>query len=103
MPYWPDDIPQREYDPDQAKSLLKKAGMEGLKVDLSVADSVYSGAVDMCTLYSEQAKAAGIDINVIREPNDGYYSNVWLVKPWCAVQWGRTPDTGCDVFAGLQG
>jgi len=91
MPYWPDDIPQREYDPDQAKSLLKKAGMEGLKVDISVADSVYSGAVDMCVLYSEHAKAAGIDINVVREPNDGYYSNVWLVKPWCAVQWGARP------------
>ncbi|MEM8813618.1 MAG: ABC transporter substrate-binding protein [Pseudomonadota bacterium] len=91
MPYWPDDIPQREYDPDQAKSLLEKAGMAGLTVDISVADSVYSGAVDMCVLYAEQAKAAGITINVTREPNDGYYSEVWLKKPWCAVQWGARP------------
>ena len=91
MPYWPDDIEQRGYDPDQAKSLLKKAGAEGLSVNLSVADSVYSGAVDMCVLYAEQAKAAGININVIREPNDGYYSDVWLKKPWCAVQWGARP------------
>ena len=91
MPYWPDDIPQREYDPDQAKSLLKNAGMEGLEVNLSVADSVYSGAVDMCVLYAEHAKAAGIKINVVREPNDGYYSDVWLKKPWCAVQWGARP------------
>ena len=43
QPYWPDDIPQREYDPDQAKSLLKKAGQEGLSVNMSVADSVYTG------------------------------------------------------------
>lgn len=91
MPYWPDDIPQTEYDPDKAKSLLAKAGAEGLTVDLSVADSVYSGAVDMCVLYAEHAKAAGISINVIREPNDGYYSDVWLKKPWCAVQWGARP------------
>ncbi len=91
QPYWPDDIPQREYDPEQAKALLKKAGAEGLTVDLSVADSVYSGAVDMCVLYAEHAKAAGININVIREPNDGYYSDVWLKKPWCAVQWGARP------------
>lgn len=91
MPYWPDDIPQREYDPEQAKALLKKAGAEGLSVNLSVADSVFSGAVDMCVLYSQQAKKAGIDINVIREPNDGYYSDVWLKKPWCAVQWGARP------------
>lgn len=91
MPYWPDDIPQTEYDPDKAKSLLKKAGAEGLSINLSVADSVYSGAVDMCVLYSEHAKAAGIDIKVVREPNDGYYSDVWLKKPWCAVQWGARP------------
>jgi len=91
MPYWPDDIPQREYDPDQAKSLLKKAGAEGLSVNLSVADSVYSGAVDMCVLYAEQAKKAGININVVREPNDGYYSDVWLKKPFCMVQWGARP------------
>jgi len=91
MPYWPDDIPQRAYDPDQAKSLLKKAGKEGLSVNLSVADSVYSGAVDMCVLYAEHAKAAGININVIREPNDGYYGDVWLKKPWCVAQWGARP------------
>jgi peptide/nickel transport system substrate-binding protein len=91
MPYFPEDIPQREYDPEQAKSLLKKAGAEGLTVDLSVADSVFSGAVDMCVLYAEQAKEAGITINVNREPNDGYYSDVWLKKPWCVVQWGARP------------
>jgi len=91
QPYWPDDIPQREYDPDQAKSLLKKAGHENLSVNLSVADSVYTGAVDMCVLYAEQAKAAGIDINVVREPSDGYYSDVWLKKPFSAVSWGARP------------
>ncbi|MDZ7710034.1 MAG: ABC transporter substrate-binding protein [Roseovarius sp.] len=91
QPYWPDDIPQREYDPDQAKSLLKKAGHEGLSVNMSVAESVYTGAVDMCVLYAEQAKAAGININVVREPNDGYYSDVWLKKPFSAVSWGARP------------
>lgn len=90
MPYWA-DLPQRKYDPDKAKSLLKKAGKEGLAVSLSVADSVYSGAVDLCVLYAEQAKAAGITINVVREPNDGYYSDVWLKKPFCMVQWGARP------------
>ncbi|MCB1480008.1 MAG: ABC transporter substrate-binding protein [Rhodobiaceae bacterium] len=91
QPYWPDDIPQREYDPDQAKSLLKKAGAEGLEVSISTADSVYAGAVDMAVLYAEQAKAAGIKVNVVREPNDGYYSDVWLKKPFCLVSWGARP------------
>ncbi len=91
QPYWPEDIPQREYDPDQAKSLLKKAGMEDLTVSISTADSLFSGAVDMCVLYAEQAKQAGITVNVVREPNDGYYSDVWLKKPFCAVSWGARP------------
>ena len=91
QPYWPDDIPQREYDPDQARSLLKKAGAEGLEINISVADSVYAGAVDMCVLYAEQAKKAGINMKVVREPNDGYYSDVWLKKPFCAVSWGARP------------
>lgn len=91
MPYFPEGIEQREYDPDQAKSLLQKAGAEGLSVEIKVADSVYSGAVDMCVLYAEQAKAAGIDITVTRSPNDGYYSDVWLKQPWCVVAWGARP------------
>ena len=91
QPYWPEDIPQREYDPDQARSLLKKAGAENLSVSLSTADSVFSGAVDMCVLYAEQAKQAGINIKVVREPNDGYYSDVWLKKPFTAVSWGARP------------
>ncbi|UXX84392.1 ABC transporter substrate-binding protein [Roseovarius pelagicus] len=91
MPYWPENIEQRGYDPDQAKSLLKKAGMENLSVSIDVADSVFSGAVDLCVLYSEHAKASGIDLKVNRVPSDGYYSDVWLKKPWCCVQWGARP------------
>ncbi|MDX1512124.1 MAG: ABC transporter substrate-binding protein [Gammaproteobacteria bacterium] len=91
MPYFPKDIPQRKYDPDQAKAALKKAGKSNLKVNLSTADSVTSGAVDLAVLYAEHAKAAGIEINVVREPNDGYYADVWLKKPFCMVQWGARP------------
>ena len=91
MPYFPEGIEQRSYDPDEARSLLKKAGAENLEVSLSTADSVFSGAVDMCVLYAEQAAEAGITVNVVREPNDGYYSDVWLKKPFTAVSWGARP------------
>jgi peptide/nickel transport system substrate-binding protein len=86
-----DDLPQRQYDPDQAKFHLKKAGLDSLKVDLSAADAAFPGAVDAAVLYKEHAAKAGIDINVVREPNDGYWSNVWLKKPWSAVYWGGRP------------
>jgi peptide/nickel transport system substrate-binding protein len=42
-------------------------------------------------LYREHAAASGIDINVVRESSDGYWSNVWMVKPWSAVYWSGRP------------
>jgi len=89
-----DPEPKFTYDPEKAKFHLKKAGMENLKVDLSVADAAFNGAVDAAVLYQEHAKAAGIDINVVREPNDGYWDNVWLKKAWCGSYWGGRPT--CD-------
>jgi peptide/nickel transport system substrate-binding protein len=83
--------PVYTYDPEKAKSLLKKAGFENLTVDLSAADAAFGGSVDAAVLMAEQAKAAGININVIREPNDGYWDNVWLKKPWSHCYWGGRP------------
>ncbi|MGD9714819.1 MAG: ABC transporter substrate-binding protein, partial [Thermomicrobiales bacterium] len=59
MPYQA-DLEQREYDPEKAKFYLKKAGAEGLSVELSVGDAVYPGAVDMGNLYQQSAAKAGI-------------------------------------------
>ena len=85
------DLEQVPYDPDKAKWHLKEAGLDSLTVDLSAADAAFPGAVDAATLYREHAAPAGIDINIVREPNDGYWSNVWLQKPWCACYWGGRP------------
>ncbi len=89
--YHASDLPQRAYDPDKAKFHLNKAGLSSLKVDLSAADAAFAGAVDAAVLYKEHAAKVGIEINVVREPNDGYWSNVWLKKPWSAVYWGGRP------------
>jgi peptide/nickel transport system substrate-binding protein len=86
-----DELEQRAYDPDKAKFHLKKAGLDSLTVDLSAADAAFGGAVDAAVLYKEHAAKAGIEINVVREPNDGYWSNVWMKKPWSAVYWGGRP------------
>jgi peptide/nickel transport system substrate-binding protein len=91
MPFYDASIEQRKYDPDKAKFHLKKAGLDSLKVSLSAANTVIGGAVDMALLYSEMAKKAGISIDVVREPDDGYWSNVWLKKPFCMSGWGQRP------------
>ena len=89
--YHADDLPQRTYDPDKAKFHLKKAGMEQAVFHLHCADAAFEGALDAGVLYKEQAAKAGVTIEVVREPNDGYWSNVWMKKPWCAVFWGGRP------------
>ena len=91
--YYAADLPQNSYDPDKAKFYLKEAGLTSLDVDLSAANAAFSGAVDASLLYQSSAKAAGININVVQEADDGYWSNVWLKKPWCACYWsGRATE-----------
>ncbi|SFR35457.1 ABC transporter substrate-binding protein [Litoreibacter janthinus] len=91
--YYAADLEQNSYDPDKSKFYLKEAGMDSLSVDLSAANAAFSGAVDAAQLYQASAKAGGININVVQEPDDGYWSNVWLKKPWCACYWsGRVTE-----------
>jgi peptide/nickel transport system substrate-binding protein len=89
--YFAADLEQKVYDPDKAKFYLKKAGLDTLTVSLSSADSAFPHAVDAAILYSEKAAKAGVTINVVREPSDGYWSNVWMKKPFCACYWGGRP------------
>ena len=85
------NIEQHSYDPDKAKWYLQQSGLDSLAVDLSTSDAAFVGAVDAAVLYKEHAKAAGIDINVVREAADGYWADVWMQKPWCLCYWGGRP------------
>ena len=86
-----DELPQRTYDPDKAKHHLKKAGMENLSVQFHAAETAFAGAVNAAQLLRESAAPAGIDIEVVREPDDGYWSNVWMNKAFSACYWSGRP------------
>ncbi len=91
--YFASDLPQNSYDLDKAKFHLKEAGLSSLDLDLSAANAAFAGAIDAAQLYQASAKGAGININVVQEPDDGYWSNVWLKKAWCACYWsGRATE-----------
>jgi peptide/nickel transport system substrate-binding protein len=91
-------LPQREYDPEKAKFHLKKAGMEKVSVKLQVAEAAFNGAVDAAVLFKEQAAACGVDINVERMPDDGYFKKIWLTSPFCVSYWsGR--GTADSIFS----
>jgi peptide/nickel transport system substrate-binding protein len=85
------ELEQKTYDPDKAKFFLKEAGIDKLEVSLSAADAAFAGAVDAGVLFQNSAKAAGIDLTVVREPNDGYWSDVWMKKSFSAVYWSGRP------------
>jgi peptide/nickel transport system substrate-binding protein len=90
MRYFAEDLPQRAYDPDKAKHHLKKAGLTSLDVTMHAGD-IYTGGVDAAILYREHAAKAGININVERVSTDGYWSEVWNVKPFCVSYWSGRP------------
>jgi peptide/nickel transport system substrate-binding protein len=90
-PYHNGDLAQRTFDPDKAAYHLKKAGYDGSKVQLSASDAAFAGAVDSALLIKESASKSGLNIEVVREPKDGYWSNVWNKKPWSACYWGGRP------------
>ncbi len=84
-------LPQREYDPDKAKFHLKKAGLENHTFKIHAADVTFNGAVDGALLYQQHAKRAGINIEVVKEPADGFWNDVWMKKPWCSSRWSGRP------------
>jgi peptide/nickel transport system substrate-binding protein len=62
-PNYPSTLPQRAQDLEQAKSLLKTAGYENMSIDLNTTDWA-TGMNDMCKVFAEQAKGAGVTVNV---------------------------------------
>jgi len=41
----------------------------------------------LSVLYQQSAAKAGIKIQVVKEPSDGYWSNVWMKKAWSMSYW----------------
>ena len=80
-----DDFPQREQDIDQAKSLLKSAGQEGLQVELFTGADIAPAAPSAANLFAEQAKAAGVDIRVTKKP--AFFDDQYLSYPFGMTFW----------------
>jgi len=89
-PFFASDVPQRPYDPDKARFHMKQAGFDGA-IELHVSDGAFDGSVAAAQVFQVDAAKAGINIQVIREPADGYWDNVWMKKSFCASYWSGRP------------
>lgn len=81
---------QRSYDPDKAKFHMQKSGHDG-SILLRTSENSFPGAPDAAALFQQSCAAAGINLEIKREPNDGYWSEVWNVQPFCTSYWGGRP------------
>lgn len=89
-PLFSEEIEQRTYDPDKAAFHFKKSGHDG-PIVLRTADGAFAGAVEAAQLFQQSAAKAGITLDIKREPNDGYWSEVWNVQPFSASYWSGRP------------
>ena len=76
-PAYNDDLPQRRQDLDQAKSLLRQAGQSDLRVEL-ITSPVFQGIVEAAQVIAEQAKGAGVTINVRKVDTGTFYGDNYL-------------------------
>ena len=95
LPSWFDvdyakDIPQREHDPERARSLLREAGHDSISVTLHTSDAA-PAMLESSTLYAEQAKASGIDVKIKKYPTDQYFAITFLKVPFAGTNWGGRP------------
>jgi peptide/nickel transport system substrate-binding protein len=81
------NLPQRHQDIEQAKSLLKAAGQSGLTVDLQSTNGAL-GMNEGAQVFAQQAKAAGVNINVKILDSGAFYGDQYLKWPMSTDFWG---------------
>jgi len=78
--YFASDL-SREQDIEQARSLLKAAGREGMSVTLQTSNAA-AGLLEAGTLFAQQAKAAGVNVKVQKLESSVYYTDAggWMTR-----------------------
>ncbi|MCP5154827.1 MAG: ABC transporter substrate-binding protein [Ectothiorhodospiraceae bacterium] len=74
-----------------AKALLAEAGHpNGIEFDLHVSGIEPSWST-IAEVYQQQVASAGIKVNIVRVPSDGYWKDVWMKKPVVMTRWNERP------------
>ncbi len=90
-PYYNAELEQRLFDPDRARFHLKEAGLDSLELDLYTSEAAMPEAIDLAVLYQAKAGEAGLNLNVIRRPADGYWNDTWMKVPFAVSSWLNRP------------
>jgi peptide/nickel transport system substrate-binding protein len=101
-PEYDHSLAQRVQDIEQAKSLLKQAGQEGLHVAMTIAP-VAQGVVKAAQVYAQQASAAGITVSLRQITPTELYGPNFDKWPASADYWlynGYLPTVGLSMIPG---
>jgi peptide/nickel transport system substrate-binding protein len=79
-------LPQRHQDIEQAKSLLKQAGQEGLSVQLTTSP-VFNGVVQAAEVFAQQATLAGVKVKLNQVNTSVFYGPNYLKWPFAQDFW----------------
>lgn len=88
--YYADALPQREQDLAKARALLKQAGAENLKVTLDTS-AVAAGFTEAASIFRDQAKKAGVTIDVKVGSKDTYWADILDNGTLCCYRSGAMP------------
>lgn len=88
-PSYNHSLPQRHQDIDRAKHLLKKAGHEDLRVQL-VTSNVAEGTVSAAQVFAQQARAAGVTVNLREISATDFYGPNYLKWTFAQDYWYYT-------------
>jgi peptide/nickel transport system substrate-binding protein len=89
-PEYDHSIPQRAYDPEQAKSLLKAAGHSSLSIELVTGD-IAQGVINMAEVYAQQAAASGINAKLREVTVTDFYGPSYLKWVFAQDYWYYAP------------
>lgn len=82
------ELPQRPYDPDRAKHHLRKSGITTAEIQVA---EISNGVTDMVLILQREAARIGLNLQVQRVPNDGYWGAVWMKTPMHVTDWNMRP------------
>lgn len=85
-PCYPTDVPQREQDIAKAKELLAEAGQSNLTVEL-VTSNIATGVVEAAQVFAQQAKEAGVTVNVRKVDSGEFFGDNYLKWPFAQDFW----------------
>lgn len=82
------ELAQRPFDPDKAKYHLQKSGITAAEIEVA---EISNGVTDMVLVLQREAAKIGLDLQIKRVPNDGYWGSVWMKTPMHVGDWNMRP------------